>query len=442
MTDPSRPGGSVPGPSGTTTGGAPGRSGTTGVGLASLVAAASGYLVLVLAARVLDPAQNADFLAFWGLLFFLFGTLGGLQSEVTRSAHVARTALSVGSTATVEPGGSSAPTGARIMPVALGVGTALAVLTALTGPLWGRAALGDLAGVGVAVVAVAVLAFAGHSAVAGTLAGRGRWSTYALVVAAEAVVRLGLVALVVVTLTDGLPAPLRVATGAAAGTWLAMSLIAPVRGAWGQRADVPARRLLSGFAHAMTGAAASAALVVGFPVLLRLTTDPTVYAGAAPLILAVQLTRAPLLIPLTAYQGMAITAVLTHRDRGLRPLVRVAGLVLAAGVLAAGAAALLGPWLMEVLLGPDYRVAGGVLAALTMTAALLALLTLTGAAALALDGHRPFAVGWGLATAVSAATLLLPGPLAVRIALSLATGPLVGLAVHVAHVRGALSGRR
>ena len=108
-------------------------------------------------------------------------------------------------------------------------------------------------------------------------------------------------------------------------------------------------------------------------------------------------------------------------------------------MFAAGAAALLGPWLMTVVLGVDYRVAGGVLAALTMTAALLALLTLSGAATLALDGHRAFAVGWGLATVVSAAALLVPGPLAVRIAVSLAAGPLVGLVVHVSHVRGRLA---
>lgn len=411
---------------------APARSraaGATGVGLASIVAAASGYVVIVLAARVLDPAQNADFLAFWGLLFFCFGTLGGLQSEVTRSVHVARTL--------------DAHRGPRVLPLALLTGAGLAAVVALTSPLWARQVLGADPWPAVAVVVGGVLAFAGHSAVAGALAGQGRWTTYAQVVAGEAVTRLllAVVAALVVT-ADGLPFALRVATGAAAATWLVLSAAPGVRQAWRQEADAARGPFAVAAGHAMLGAASSAALVVGFPVLLALTTPADVYATAAPVVLAVQLTRAPLLIPLNAYQGMAITYVLGQRDRGVRPLLRVAGVVGAAGAVAAVAAALLGPWLMAVLLGPGYRVDGLVLGGLTLTAALLALLTLTGAATLALGGHRAFALGWFLASATSALALLVPGPLEARVVLSLALGPLVGLAVHVAHVGRTLRARR
>jgi O-antigen/teichoic acid export membrane protein len=42
------------------------------VGLASVLAAMSGYLILVIAARTLGPARNADFLVYWALLFGLF----------------------------------------------------------------------------------------------------------------------------------------------------------------------------------------------------------------------------------------------------------------------------------------------------------------------------------------------------------------------------------
>lgn len=404
-------------------------TGATGVGLASLVAAGSGYLTIVLAARVLDPAENAEFLAFWGLLFFCFGTLGGLQSEVTRSSHVARTL--------------AGHRGPRVLPLGLLTGGALAAVVAATSPLWAPAVLGADPWPAVAVVVLAVLAFAGHSAVAGALAGQGRWTTYAGVVAAEALARLALaVAALLVVAADDLPFALRVAAGAAAATWLIMSLAPGVRTAWAQEADASRGRFGRAAAQAMLGAASSAALVVGFPVLLKVTTPPEIYAGAAPIVLAVQLTRAPLLIPLTAYQGMAITYVLGNRDRGARPLLRVAGLVGAVGVVAAVAAALLGPWLMALLLGPDYRVDGLVLGGLTLTAALLALLTLTGAATLALDGHRAYAVGWCLASLTSALVLLVPGPLAARVVLSLTIGPLVGLAVHVSHVGRTLRTRR
>lgn len=404
--------------------------GATGVGVASLVAAGSGYVVLVVAANVLDQAQNADFLAFWGLLFFLFGTLGGLQSEVTRSVHVARTRTPTG-----DP-----PSGARILPLGLLVGGGLAAALVVTSGAWATVVLGPRPHAPVALVALAVLAFGGHSAIVGTLAGRGHWTAYSRVVGAEAFARLALV--VAVALAGAGLVGLQAATATAAATWLAMSAAPRVRAVWGQRAETPAGPFLTASGQAMLGAASSAALVVGFPVLLRVSTQPEVFAVAAPLLLAVQLTRAPLLIPLNAYQGVAITHFVTHHDDGVRPLLRLAAMIGAVGVAGAAAAALVGPWLMETLLGEGYRVGPAALAGLTLTAALLALLTMTGAACLALDDHRGYAAGWLIATACSATVLLLPGTLTVRVIASLAVGPVVGTLVHAARIRGVSRSQR
>ncbi|WP_431837332.1 hypothetical protein [Cellulomonas sp. Y8] len=399
-----------------------------GVGLASLVAAAAGYLVLLVAARVLTPAENADFLAFWGLLFFCFGVLGGLQNETTRAVHVALAA----------PG--QAPRGPRALRAGLLVGSALALALLVTAPLWGRAVLGPRPWPLVGVVAVSVLAFAGHAAVAGSLAGGGAWATYARLVGSESVVRLVLtgVAAAVGLGTTGMAA----GAGFAAATWLGFSAAPAVRAARSRRVGVSGRQFAGTAVQAMAGTAASAALVVGFPVLLRVTTPADAYALAAPLLMAVQLTRAPLLIPLNAYQGVAITHFLAHRDRGARPLLQVAAVVLAVGAVGAGAAAVVGPWLMAAVLGPDYRVPGSVLAGLTASACALALLTLTGAAVLALGRHRAYAAGWLVATAVSAVLLLMPWSLEARAVVSLAAGPLVGVLVHAVAVRRATVGHR
>ncbi|NKY08378.1 hypothetical protein HF998_15555, partial [Cellulomonas hominis] len=72
---------------------------------------------------------------------------------------------------------------------------------------------------------------------------------------------------------------------------------------------------------------------------------------------------------------------------------------------------------------------------LTASACALALLTLTGAAVLALGRHAAYALGWLAATVVSAALLVLPGDLNPRAVLSLAVGPLVGVLVHAFVVR-------
>ena len=403
--------------------------GATGVGLASIVAAASSYGVLVLAARSLDRAVNADFLAFWGLLFFLFGALGGLQSEVTRAVHVAR------STYTAGPGARSA----KVLARALVVGIGIAALLALSARLWGSAVLGDDWTASVALVAVAVVAFAGQSALAGSLAGSGEWTMFSRLVAAEAVVRVLLVALVV-AVGAGV-GWISAAVAAASVTWLVLiGASRRFRAAGRQRTPDTAGRFFAGSAGAIVGAASSAALVVGFPVLLKITSAPEEYAVAAPLLLAVQLTRAPLLIPLGAYQGVAITHFLMRRHDGYRPLLRLMAIIATFGILGAFGAAAVGPWLMATLLGPGYRVTPLVLAALTSAAAVMAILTLTGAATLALGLHRGYAVGWLAATVVTVLLLLLPLPLDVRVIASLTSGPVLGVLIHLWAVRP--NGRR
>ena len=49
------------------------------------VSGVAGYVVLVLAARVLDLATNASFLVFWGALYAVFGALVGQTTETTRA---------------------------------------------------------------------------------------------------------------------------------------------------------------------------------------------------------------------------------------------------------------------------------------------------------------------------------------------------------------------
>lgn len=406
---------------GTSAPGALSRRAATGVGVASIVAAGASYVVVLIAAWTLEPARNADFLAYWALLFAVFGVLSGVQNETTRSVRQS-----------LQDGGPSGggPRGAPVLAVALAVGAGLALLVAATSPAWAPAVLGGPEPLLVAALAGAALAFSGHTALAGALGGTGRWGTYAGLVGAEAVTRLALVGAAALA---GLALQgLEVAATLAAGTWLVLLAVSPsARAAARVRGDVPVRPLLRRLGHAMVAAASSAALVVGFPVLLRLTSSEAEYAASAPLLLAVSLTRAPLMIPLGAYQGVAITYFLSHRDRGVAALRPVAGAILGVGVLGAGLAWLVGPWLMTVLIRPDYRVDGVVLAGLTFAAAMLALVTLTGAAVLALDRHTAFTVGWVTATLVSVAVLLTPLDVPTRTVLSLTVGPAVGVAVHL-----------
>jgi O-antigen/teichoic acid export membrane protein len=169
---------------------------------------------------------------------------------------------------------------------------------------------------------------------------------------------------------------------------------------------------------------------MGFPVLLKVTSNQLGAQGGV-VILAVTLTRAPLLVSLTAMQGNLIAHFVDERTDRLRALIAPAafvGGIGAVGVLAAGA---VGPWLLRFAFGPQYDAGCALLAWLTAAALSIAMLTLTGAAAVAAALHRAYSLGWVGATAASGLLLLLPLPLQTRTVVALLCGPLVGIAVHL-----------
>lgn len=392
-----------------------GASSAIGVGSASLVSAVVGYVVLLLAARILDQESNAVFLTFWSFLFLLFGILGGIQTETTRAAnHVVNKA----------PGRGNP----RMGYVALSIGAGTAVILAASSPWWGTPIFGSYTGL-VAVVCVAAAAYAGHAVLMGSLAGQQRWGTYSNLILSESVLRLAGVGLVILVGTS----VVGLAWGAAAGAvaWLFFVLFSkPARQSFVRRADIGLGAYYKTVGYACLAGAANAALVVGYPILLRISTPDAEYLASAALLMALSLTRAPLLIPLNAYQGVAISHFVSRRTRGLMAILPILGAVLGVSILGAGLAWLIGPFLMITLLGPGYAMSGLVLAALTFDAGLLGLLTITGALTIASGKHRGYSAGWVAATAVSLGLLWLPLDIQTKTVVSLAVGPAVGILVH------------
>lgn len=393
-----------------------GSKGLSGVGISSLIAAGSGYLVLFIAARSLTKAENAAFLTYWAALFFVIGILAGIINESTRA--VSRAAL--------EPGRKPGP---RVVQVGLGIGVAVALVIGATSPFWGRHVFPTHTWLLVLAIAVTAVAYAGHASLAGAAGGLQKWGLFARLAGLEAVVRLVVVAAVSLT-AFGLVG-IELACIAGAFVWILFLLTSPgAREAAGARSDVPRRELIGRMGHSLTSAAATATLITGYPIMLKLTTPAAEYALAAPLILAISLTRAPIMLPLQAFQAVLITRFVTvSGPSGASRLVKPLALILGAGVVGAGLAALLGPPIM-LIFGADYVVSALTMAILTIGAALMAALTLTGTVCLAVSAHRAYALGWVIATLTAFALLLTDLPLEQRVYLSLVIGPLVGTAVH------------
>jgi len=388
------------------------------VGTATALTALCGYAVVYLAARDLAPAGFSVFAVFWGAFGLVTGAANGLLQETTREVRAA-------GYAEVLPARRTHP-----LRVAGMVGIGATLLIAGSSPLWSGRVFAEAHWLSVGLLSVGLAGFCLHATLLGMLAGTNHWTQYGALMVTDAVIRVA-VAVTAFVIGWGLVGFLW-ATVAGALAWLIMIVASPTtRSAARLLTPGGTATFLRGAAHSITAAGASAILVMGFPVLLKATSSQ-LGADGGVVILAVTLTRAPLLVPLTAMQGNLIAHFVDERTERLRALIAPAALVAAIGALGVLAAGLVGPWLLRVGFGPDYRAGGALLAWLTAAAVAIAMLTLTGAATVAAAMHRTYALGWVGATVASTLLLLLPLPLETRAIVALLCGPLVGIAVHLA----------
>ena len=416
----------------------------------SLLAAVSTLVVTMIAQRALNGSELTEFLLFWAALFTVTGIITGIQPEITRAVGTARTRAvadralanraASGRTASAE---GSAPQGARVVTVTAALGAIAGALVLVSSPLWAGHQIPHSAAVGVTVMAVGVFLYALQATMSGVTAGEDRWYLFAAVGGLESAGRLILMlaaALMIPSL-----AGLEVATVVPMGLWLILAFVTVSgRRLWVARADVPAGRLITNILWSFLSSAAAAVLMMGFPNVLKASgaaeSEPVVLGT---LILAISITRSPIMIPLQAFQGVAVSAFLKQRHRPVAAFIKPAAAVVAVGAMGALAAYLVGPLLFRLIYPPAagaesaYKAAasGITLGALVFASALLALMTLSGNMALAVNQHRIYLAGWVVAAAVTLSlAFLIPAPLVPRAIVALAVGPVCGFVVHVVGV--------
>ena len=411
----------------------------------SVLAAASTLIVTMIAQRALTGSELTEFLLFWSALFTVTGVITGLQPEITRAVGTARTYAAADGVASAHPvsDGTPAPQGARVVTVAAALGAVAGALVLVSSPLWAGQQIPHSAAVGVTVMAVGVFLYALQATISGVAAGEDRWYLFATVGGLESAGRL-LLMLAVALLIPSL-AGLEVATVIPMGLWLILALVTfSGRRLWVARADVPAGRLTVNILWSFLSSAAAAMLMMGFPNVLKASgaaeSEPVVLGT---LILAISITRSPIMIPLQAFQGVAVSAFLKQRHRPVAAFIKPAAAVVAVGAVGALAAYLVGPLLFRLIYPPaagtesayEAAASGLSLGALVFASALLALMTLSGNMALAVNQHRIYLAGWVVAAVVTLGlAFLLPAPLVPRAVVALAVGPVCGFVVHMVGV--------
>lgn len=406
----------------------------------SVLAAASTLVVTMIAQRALTGSELTEFLLFWSALFTVTGIITGLQPEITRAVGTARTHAAADGVAS---DGTPAPQGARVVTVAAALGAVAGAMVLGSSPLWAGQQIPHSAAVGVTVMAVGVFLYALQATISGVAAGEDRWYLFATVGGLESAGRL-LLMLAVALLIPSL-AGLEVATVIPMGLWLILALVTfSGRRLWVARADVPAGRLMVNILWSFLSSAAAAMLMMGFPNVLKASgaaeSEPVVLGT---LILAISITRSPIMIPLQAFQGVAVSAFLKQRHRPVAAFIKPAAAVVAVGAVGALAAYLVGPLLFRLIYPPaagaesayEAAASGLSLGALVFASALLALMTLSGNMALAVNQHRIYLAGWVVAAVVTLGlAFLLPAPLVPRAVVALAVGPVCGFVVHMVGV--------
>ena len=145
---------------------------------ATVFAALSGFVLMLIAARALGDIRSAELMACWGLFFACTGFIDGLMQETTRAVAA--------STSDTENAARPASVGTLI---AIGIGALALVVT----PFVVTYLLSSDYPLAVGLFVVGLISYTYQAVLSGVLSGLGLWRQYAGLVALDSGIRFVLV---------------------------------------------------------------------------------------------------------------------------------------------------------------------------------------------------------------------------------------------------------
>lgn len=384
--------------------------------LATAVAGVLGYLIQAVAPALLsDGAAYVAFSVTWSAVYLCGSAMAGVQQEVSRATRPAT--------------GTAAPTGlARFAWIGSAAVALLGVIlgVALTGSMDGASAVG----LGTAL-AVALTGYFVTTVLTGVLYGMSLWRHVALLVIMDAVLRA--VALFLVFWSGGGITVIALAIALPfAVSALAVWSIIRGRIAGRLELDVTVRGLVGNVARTIGAAACMGVMISGLPLLIGITRGSADDGTVGASILAITLTRAPIVVPVIALQSFLIAAVFRGRPRPEKArLATLVGIAAIAAAVLSTAGYFVGPAVVTLISAGDFTIAPWLMATIIASGVFVAVMCVSSAALIAANQHTANLVGWCVAAVLTLVGLLLPAPFELRLAVALAVPPLVGVAFHL-----------
>lgn len=387
---------------------------------AMLLTSILGYALQLAVPVIVDSATYVQFSAFWATLFLCVAASSGVQQEIARAS------------AAVERGTASDGVLRRYSTI---ISLAALCVSAIVGFVVATTVIRVDVLSAILALIVGVVGYAILASMAGAMYGMQRWSGVAWSILSDPVLRTITVgAVLLAALAMGRDPGLAPLMFAVALPFLLAAVIVGLRFQGDLRTrlslDTPVPGLLRNTTHTVVAAASTGLMVSGLPLMISAighAEAPSLVAGA---ILLVTVVRAPLISPMLALQSFLTVNFRSEPDRAARRVLIISAVILAlAGVLAA-VVAIWGPAVVTAFL-PTYTLpeVPAIVAAL-VSAGLVAVLCVTGAAVLARGSHRLFAAGWVVSSVVMLVAALMPLPFTWRLVLILVLGPAVGVGVH------------
>lgn len=394
-------------------------SGLTLILIATGVAGVTSYVVTWLVPFSIGVAGYALFAIFWSFTYLVVGALFGIQQEVTRG------------TRGVDP--LAQPVASRARSFGLIAGASVFTLIVGSAPLWVHAVFPVGGWALVWPLAFGTASFVMVAVLCGSLYGIAEWVPIAVMMIVDAVLRLIAIVVVLAFTADvvalawavALPFPL---TLVLVWPFVRRSVVGRIQ------LDVGYRALTWNVARTILAAASTGVMVSGFPLVLGLTSAAEPAAVVGLYILAITLTRAPLIVIAMSLQSYLIVTFRDSPESFWRTLLRMQSVVAAGGAVLAALGWMAGPPVFSFLFPRETAPEGWLVAVLVVSSALVAAMCVNGPAVLAGSQHLVYSAGWVVGAVATIAALMLPLDFSSRTIIALFAGPLCGLVVYSAYL--------